>query len=459
MNGGGPLSPWDLVLSTLWRQSRFASFFYQAVSFVPNEDLPTLALTVFRRRLTLFYNPAFAKETLPEHLIGLLIHEMFHVVFNHEHRLIPGRNLHLQNLAQDMVINSYLLENWRTFFSRTGRHQTPVLELPPGLPIIPKSFLGQSAGQANLAEITWEQVYAWLNAKSAFPDTSQRSPESGLPGMAESFWQSLGENPGAPESVEGMALMDQDGKALPAGTHLFGDPQASEQADAGAKRVLRFIRQGGECSGERALQDVSCLIEAPALVKAPAWRGDIQTILDYSRPKNQWEYSASRFNRRYFASGIYAPGRRYTHMPLITVVVDVSGSMASHPKEMEQAFGLIEGMVSDFRINLLCVDQDLFVPKKQGDVFTASISKRPYFYKKGDWRHIRSGSRGTTLFAPLFNAYLKGHKEALIVMTDGFIYDLQALKPYHPTIWAVPSKQEIRFQPPFGKVVSMGDSQ
>ena len=450
-------SPWGPVLKSLWNQSRFASFFFQAVSFVPNDGLPTLALTAFQRRLTLFYNTAFAAQTRPEHLIGLLIHEMLHVIFNHDHRLIPGRNPHLQNLAQDMVINSYIRENRKTFFSRAGRRQTPELELPPGLPVIPESF-SRETGKTNLSEVSWEEVYVWLNSRSAFPDTSQRDEGPNLPGMDESSWQSLGSRDGAPESVDGLALLDQGGKALPTGAHLFGDPQANEHANAGAKRVLRFIRQGGECSNERALQDLACLIEAPARIKRPPWRREIKTILDYSRPREQWEYASSRFNRRYVDSGIYAPGRRYTHMPLITVVVDVSGSMASHPQEMEQAFGLVESLVSEFRINLLCLDQDLFIPQKQEDGFKASKSKRPYYYKKGDWRRIRSGSRGTTLFAPLFNAYMNGHKEALLVLTDGFIYDLKALKPHYPTIWAVPSAQEVRFHPPFGRVVSMGDA-
>ncbi|ACL05277.1 conserved hypothetical protein [Desulfatibacillum aliphaticivorans] len=450
-------SPWEPVLKTLWSQSRFASFFFQAVSFVPNDDLPTLALTAFQRRLTLFYNAAFVEQTRPEHLIGLLIHEMLHVIFNHDHRLIPGRNLHVQNLAQDMVINSYVWENRKTFFSRTGRHQTPELKLPPGLPMIPRSF-SRDTGKTDLAQVSWEEVYVWLNSRSAFPDTSQREEDPGLPGMDQSFWQALGDKDAHQDSMDGLSLVDQGGNPLPTGAHLFGDATANEQANAGAKRVLRFIRQGGECSNERALQDLACLIEAPAKVKRPVWRREIKTILDYSRPREQWEYASSRFNRRYVDAGIYAPGRRYTHMPLITVVVDVSGSMASHPKEMEQAFGLVESLVSDFRINLLCLDQDLFIPQKQGEGFKASKSKRPYYYKKGDWRYIRSGSRGTTLFAPLFNAYMSGHKEALLVLTDGFIYDLKALKPHHPTIWAVPSAQEVRFHPPFGRVVSMGDA-
>ncbi|MBI9075054.1 MAG: hypothetical protein JEZ02_06545 [Desulfatibacillum sp.] len=457
MSGDDASAVWDLALSRLWNQSRFASFFFQSVSFVANEDLPTLALTVFRRRLTLFYNSSFVLQTSPDHLIGLLLHEMFHVILNHEHRLIPGRNLALQNLAQDMVINSYLWDNRKTFFSRTGRHQTPELELPPGLPMIPQSLVREKGRQA-LAEITWEEVYAWLNSRSAFPDTSRREQEPGVPGLDENSWQAMGNRTGSPESVEGLALMDQAGKALPTGVHLTGDSQVNEQADAGAKRIIRFILQGGECAGERAFQDVSSLINAPKKIKPPAWKREIRTIMDYTRPREQWEYACSRFNRRYFASGIYAPGRRYTYMPLITVVVDVSGSMAAHPEEMEQAFGVIEDLAPEFRINLLCIDQDLFVPEKHGDVFKASKSKRPYFYKKGDWRHIRSGNRGTTLFAPLFNAYLKGHKEALIVMTDGFIYDLKALKPYGPTLWAISSKQAGRFQPPFGKVVCMDEA-
>ena len=137
------LTKLEAILSSLWKMSRFVSYFYQGTEFFPDKNLPTIAITIYHSRLTLFFNPEFILKLPDEQIIGLLVHEMLHVVLNHNHRGNEDGDIYLQNVAQDMVINSYIIENKKTFFSKKSLylHDTPEINLPAGLPTIPDDFL------------------------------------------------------------------------------------------------------------------------------------------------------------------------------------------------------------------------------------------------------------------------------------------------------------------------------
>jgi len=134
------MSPWDAALTELWKRSRFTSYFYQMVTFTEEETLPTLALSVRAGRVTLLYNKVFSEGLTFEEQIGLLVHEMMHGVFGHDHRGFRDEHPYLQNMAQDMVINSWMDDHSAAFFS-TGDYR---LTLPPGLPRMPGEFFAKT---------------------------------------------------------------------------------------------------------------------------------------------------------------------------------------------------------------------------------------------------------------------------------------------------------------------------
>ncbi|ABW68924.1 vWA domain-containing protein [Desulfosudis oleivorans] len=458
MTGTSVIDKWDDVLSQLWRQSRFASYFYQAVSLVGSENVPTLALAVSSRRFVLFYNQPFVLNTPADHLIGLLIHEMLHIVLNHAHRGRSGQNVHFRNLAQDMVINSYLKGHARTFFSRKDEGARAFLALPPGLPEIPAAF-GKRVGRTEIFDVTWEAVYLWLLARHQ--DRGERHgenrPAAGpLPGAEP--WESGNRDPDKALPPEGIQFVDGNGAPLPTGIHLFSTENAHQQARAGAERILGFVRNHDECRGERLYSDLSRLIRQPVPARDLKWKKTVRSIADRMCRTSRWDYSFARPNRRFFDAGIYAPGRYLKNRPLITIVVDVSGSMTAHPGELEAAFGAVEELTSDFQVNLLCIDQDLFVPRQHEAARPVNGESGHYLYQKGDWRHIKTGSRGATFFAPLFNVYMKNRTGALVVITDGEIYDLNALAPYSPTLWVISGNRRQFFNPPFGSVMDITET-
>ncbi len=463
----------ERVLEDLWRKSRFASFFYQGVDTTEIPDLPTLALAVYSSRLTLFFNKNFIETLSEDELTGLLVHEMLHMVLNHNHRASPDGSVYLQNLAQDMIINSYITENKKTFFSRKSRYisETPELLLPPGLPVIPDIFFEETAN----TDPVWEEVYLWLKKRSEeevkeFSFTEKKETksgfDSGLKGGVEELQDALNsldltyntapkEKYTSFKNMAGLKFEKTNGDSVPTGIHIMNRPTDRNIIDSKINHFINFASRDELCREERIFGEINSLINAPKKTDT-TWKDKLKSIVDITSQSNEWEYTWHRFNKRYFSKGIYAPGRSFKDKEAITVVVDVSGSMVMQPGDLESAFGIIEDLLSRFKLYLLCIDEKVFVPKKNEDRFVKSTeTTKPYEYKKGDWRYIRTGSSGTTYFASLFNAYMDNHNELLIIITDGYIYDVEKLKTYKNTLWLISENREETFNPPFGKAVKI----
>jgi predicted metal-dependent peptidase len=463
----------ELILEGLWKKSRFTSYFYQGVDLSEENSIPTLTLGIYSSRLTLFYNSRFISTLNADELTGLLIHEMMHIVLNHDHRGLADGNIYLQNLAQDMVINSYIKENSKTFFSRKNQylHDVPELILPPGLPVIPEAFFKDTS----ITDPVWEEIYRWLKLQPEddiknyrFTGTEEDNSgikirvKSGIEQMKEdldsldiSYNTAPKENYTGFKNMTGLMFNKDDGEHIPTGIHIMNKKTDLNTLDAKLNHFMTVAKKDEVCISERVFNDISSLINAP-LKTDLSWSEKIRSIVDITAQSSEWEYSYHRFNKRYFSKGIYAPGRSFKDKEAITVIVDVSGSMVMKPGDIESAFGIIEGLLSRFKIYLLCIDETLFIPEKKDNLFVSSgRSGKPYEYKKGDWRYLKTGSSGTTYFASLFNTYMENHTELLIVITDGFIYDIDLLRKYNNTLWLISEHRDEPFRPPFGRSIKI----
>ena len=476
---------WRNILQALWGKSRFTSYFFQMADFQEERRLPTLGLTISASRLTLLYNPDFVESHKEDELTGLLVHEMMHILLNHPHRALPGEDPFLQNLAQDMVINSYITDHEKTFFSRTGRdiREAPLVILPEGLPRIPQSFYEWSfyaRSNKKKKDPAWEEVFAWLkeNDRHTQKGTSQNNadpPEKEPGSKMDTGFPDSGDEPDpaasknkmpekgtlfhGPGEGEGLVFRDQRKRALPTGVHFFQHFRQKASVLAIKRRMISFAGRDDICRSERLYQKVAVFIDDVKPVQIHHFHHKLNIFLEQASLSDEWGYSASRFNRRYLGAGIYAPGRVYKKLKNITVAVDVSGSVVMTPGGIENAFGVIEALLCHYKIHLLCMDEDLFVPKKRDGRFIPSENLlNPYVYQKGDWRYLRTGNRGATFFMPLFNAYMLRHREPLVVITDGEVFDLHKLKPYSPTLWVVPADLPEPFDPPFGQIGVMVSS-
>lgn len=456
----------DSALEFLWKHSRFSSYFYQTVRFCEDITVPTLVLTIQAKRAVLYYNPEFMGAHSTDEIVGLLVHEMLHVVFNHNHRAIRHEHPYLQNLAQDMVINTYIHDRRDNFFSmgNVSRSERTKLILPPGLPVIPKAFFEDTG----CSDPSWEGVYRWLKTwgpkeLQAFSDglkTLFSKDHQSLPQGAPSKEKPNQAAPPDDETTQNRLDQDLfvfrtlDNLLLPTGAHRLDHHETRRGLETNLLKAVQLSQKDESALNDRLFKDISTMITAPRTVEITPIVRKIKTVVHRFSQSTEWQPSLSKFNRRFFADGIYSPGRSYVNHKAITVAVDVSASMVSRPETLEKAFGAVESLIKTHRVNLVCLDENLFVPvRKGGPVQTSGPSGSSYIYKKGDWRYIRSGNSGTTFFAPLFNQYMTGRKDMLIVITDGQIYDLGLLKPYTRTLWLLPEPTNQGFHPPFGTVL------
>ncbi len=456
---------WETVLSELWVKSRFTSYFYQSVNFEADETVPTLSLAATEAGFVLRYNDAFPDAFSLDELTGLLAHEMMHVMLNHNHRVTPGKDVLLQNLAQDMVINSYILENRARFFSRAGRdlRDEPEVILPNGLPLVPDRFYAESNGRY---DATWEEVYEWLEANQEekithVTDKSQNNYRIDSRFEVPDF--SFRQKPVNDEIIadffndsDGVIFKSASDRELPAGVHFFREKTLDDTIDALKKRIISFAERDENSRAERLYQEISSLISRIRPAKIKNFNKVVKRFLNQVLCGDDWDFSARRFNRRYFGEGIYAPGRFYRRQPSLTVAVDVSGSMLAKPETIERAFGVIESLLGRYAVHLICIDEAVFVPQKSGDTFIASKeTSDKYLYRRGDWRYIKTAANAATFFGPLFDTFMKDKKQPLIVITDGEVYDMDRLTPYRHTLWALPPECSKSMKPPFGRVVAI----
>jgi predicted metal-dependent peptidase len=258
--------------------------------------------------------------------------------------------------------------------------------------------------------------------------------------------------------MTGLMFNKNNDEFVPTGIHIMNKKTDLNILDAKLNSFMTLARKDEISAAERIFNEITAIINAPKKTDL-SWSEKLKSIVDITAQSNEWEYSYHKFNKRYFAQNIYAPGRSFKDKEAITVIVDVSGSMVMKPGDIESAFGIIEGLLHKFKVYLLCIDETLFIPEKKDNLFLKSAgTEKPYEYKKGDWKYLKTGSNATTYFAPLFNRYMDKHSELLIVITDGYIYDLDSLKKYNNTLWLISEHRHETFNPPFGKSIKISST-
>jgi predicted metal-dependent peptidase len=91
----------------------------------PNDpSLPTAGVNVTSKGMNHYYNPAFLDGLTQEQANFLVLHETFHLLFNHPKRTRMGGYDHkLSNIAQDMIINQILVQDIKPDFIEIPKDQ------------------------------------------------------------------------------------------------------------------------------------------------------------------------------------------------------------------------------------------------------------------------------------------------------------------------------------------------
>lgn len=86
----------------------FYGLFLIQLNKIYRKDIPTAGVSQNSMRVDLAINPDFANSLSPEHLIGLLKHELLHVSFGHLLIRNQFEDKKLFNIAADLEINQYI---------------------------------------------------------------------------------------------------------------------------------------------------------------------------------------------------------------------------------------------------------------------------------------------------------------------------------------------------------------
>jgi predicted metal-dependent peptidase len=123
------------------------------INFVESESIGTCAVNVTPKGMNFFYSPKFLEDLSQKEVNFIILHEDFHLLFNHPQRTVTGQYDHkLSNIVQDMIINHVIWEDISHTFveipkSKDGKNMAL---------FVPKEYTGK---------LIFEELYEWLNEK------------------------------------------------------------------------------------------------------------------------------------------------------------------------------------------------------------------------------------------------------------------------------------------------------
>lgn len=134
--------------------------FCQFINFEESNTIPRMGVTVTHQGMTCYWNRKFVDDTPQRHINFIIIHEIFHLLFDHPKRTRRGGYKHeMANVAQDMCINQAIYSD----LINTTNHTKDFLELPSEITfdgedkvwvlMMPKEYKGDHV---------FEDVYEWL---------------------------------------------------------------------------------------------------------------------------------------------------------------------------------------------------------------------------------------------------------------------------------------------------------
>jgi predicted metal-dependent peptidase len=98
----------DLIVMMLSSNTLpFYAEFSTYMNYYEASNIPTMGVNVGKNGMNMYWNRKFVDSLLPQDLLFILIHENFHLLFDHTKRSVYY-NKELANIAQDMIINTII---------------------------------------------------------------------------------------------------------------------------------------------------------------------------------------------------------------------------------------------------------------------------------------------------------------------------------------------------------------
>ena len=372
---------------------------------------------------SIWFNPAWCDKHGVERIMGVIAHEVLHVV--NKHHLRRGiRDPKIWNVAADLMINRLLEDDSYV--------------LPPdGLFDRDRRFVGLPT-ETIYARLLEEQDRNRLHHPADGP-TSQGDCD---PGSARAGRTADPGDNAAGRSGDGNSV-DSDGLVRPA--DIWGE-------------VRDLTRETGQALSPTERQqaehdlDVRIRQAAAAAKRARKFPGRVSEMIEAATDRVDWrdkfrmtfdgtlrgEVSWARPNRRFIQHGLYLPGWRRTGAGRVAFVLDTSGSISAHELAVYTAgvLGILEETGPE-QLALIQCDTE--------------VRHVTYLQAGEGFDRIEVMGRGGTRFQPAFDWIAEsGFAPSAIVYATDLLCNDTPEDPGTPVIWLTPTRGRTM---PFGEIV------
>jgi predicted metal-dependent peptidase len=360
----------------LMREPFFAAL-SRRIDKTRTESIPTAAVRVNQERaqFELMYNPKFMAQLKDEHRLGVIMHEFYHIIFEHVTGRMPeGGITRIDNVAMDLSING--LPEMK---GKLPSESDPGPMMPSGKPM-----LGCLPGEGPFAHLPAGKTYEWYKAKleDEGEGKGDGDGEGGEPGEgggngigdADSFddHQHFGETDGTVNEIAKERLKETLRKA-------------AEEADK--------ARSWGSVSSQMRKQIMD------SITTKVDWRKVLRYFVKTSQRADK-RSTPRRLNKRYPR---VHPGKRVRRQAKIAISIDQSGSVD-------------DGMLALFfaELNKLSGIAEFTVIPFDSEVGEDKV----YVWKKGQTRPWERVMCGGTDFDPPTKYVNERDFDGHIVLTD-----------------------------------------
>ena len=377
--------PFNLNMHTarLLMKEPFFAALSRRIDKTATTAIPTAGVRVnpHRAQFELMYNPEFFGQLKDEHKFGVLMHEFYHIIFEHVTGRKPSDGLkRIDNIAMDLAINGL----------PEMRGKLPC-EADPGPMIGKEPMKGCMPGEGPFKDLPAGKTYEWYLAALKKMGEENKEKNKGESGDGQ---------PGQGDPFDGMDSFDDHDQ--------FGETDGTTQEIA-KERLKEALKKAAE-EAERARNwgSVSSSMRQEILERINTkvdWRKVLRYFVKTSQRADRFS-TPRRLNKRY--PRIH-PGKRVRRHARIAISIDQSGSvddtmLAMFFSELNKLAAIAEFVVIPF---------DTEVDESQ-----------VYVWKKGQTRKTERVLCGGTCFdAP--TRYVNGRNfDGHIILTD-----LMAPKP------------------------------
>ena len=362
--------------------------------------------------ITLWFNTEFCEPLKDKEFLGLVVHELAHVVFLHALRR-GVRDPQVWNIAADYVINLAITKDG--------------FELPEG------GLLDHKYGGMHTEEV-YRKIYNKTKGKGN-PNKPCNGGEGGEQGesgngngdICQCPWGEVVDS----QNEDGSPMSKDDKKKL------------EQEMAVSIRQAVETAKKQGNMPGH--LQETFEELLKPVV----DWRDILSRFLSDCFPA---DFSWMNASRRGLALNQRMPGNGVEESyEQIAMAIDSSGSISS--KEIQQMMSEACHCLSEYEAKGIEIELPVaYCDTSVHHTEVLSPGDKPYQDAKG-------GGGGTD-FAPIMEwvASLPEKPAALLYMTDGYC-DSFGNNPNVPVLWILsgPGGNNSSFSPPFGEVMEMVD--